>query len=216
MALMVQSQMVQSQMVTLQTVTSQPVTPQSPIPPAVCGTARRVGATAAGALVLACVTGITPLQTPPGAAVPRLDLTPYPAPAAGESRWVIQLPGVLPPAADGSLAADPREWRVELIVGRELAVDCNRQLLRGRIRSESVPGWGYTIQRVSGGEAAIATRMACPPDQPPQRAFVPLAGEPFLVPYNASLPIVIYAPRDLQVRWRVWKPESRQQNANRL
>jgi ecotin len=42
---------------------------------------------------------------------------------------------------------------------------------------------------------------------------VPLAGEPYLVPYNASLPIVVYAPRDLQVRWRLWKAESRLQNA---
>ncbi|MFN6134438.1 MAG: hypothetical protein ACK46L_16315, partial [Synechococcaceae cyanobacterium] len=35
------------------------------------------------------------LVLPPFArAVPRLDLNPYPAPTAGEQRWVIQLPGV--------------------------------------------------------------------------------------------------------------------------
>jgi ecotin len=79
-----------------------------------------------------------------------------------------------------------------------------------------VPGWGYTIHRVSGGGAAISTRMACPPDRSAGPAFVPLVGEPFLVPYSASLPIVIYAPRDLQVRWRIWKAESRQQEAQRL
>jgi ecotin len=152
---------------------------------------------------------------PAGRAVPRLDLKPYPAPAAGEVRWVIQLPGVLRPSPDPLLSPDPADWRVELIVGRELEVDCNRVLLRGRIRRESVPGWGYTIYRASGGELGPSTRMACPPDQPPRRAFVPLAGPPTVVPYNASLPIVIYAPKDLQVRWRLWKAETRQQEARR-
>ncbi|KMM16712.1 hypothetical protein SYNGFB01_09230 [Synechococcus sp. GFB01] len=148
-------------------------------------------------------------------AVPRLDLKPYPAPAAGEVRWVIQLPGVLRPSPDPLLSPSPADWRVELIVGRELEVDCNRVMLNGRIRRESLPGWGYAIYRVSGGELGPSTRMACPPEPPPRRAFVPLAGPPTVVPYNASLPIVIYAPKDLQVRWRLWKAETRQQEARR-
>jgi ecotin len=88
----------------------------------------------------------------PGQAVPRLDLKPYPAPGAGETRWVIQLPGVLRPSPDPALSADPADWRVELIVGKELEVDCNRHLLQGSITPESVPGWGYTVYRVRGGE----------------------------------------------------------------
>lgn len=152
----------------------------------------------------------------PAQAIPRLDLQPYPAPAPGESRWVIQLPGVLRPGNDLALSPNPAEWQVELIVGRPLEVDCNRTLLRGQIRAETVPGWGYAIYRASGGEVAATTRMACPPDQPRRRTFVPLAGPPTLVPYNASLPIVVYAPRALEVRWRLWKPERRQQTATRL
>ena len=152
----------------------------------------------------------------PGDAIPRLDLKPYPAPAPGESRWVIQLPGVLRPSSDPAISPNPADWRVELIVGRELELDCNPQILRGRIRAESVPGWGYRLYRVRGGELAASTRMACPPDQPKRRAFVPLAGQPTVVPYNASLPIVVYAPQDLQVRWRLWKAETRQREAGKL
>ncbi|MEX1323896.1 MAG: ecotin family protein [Synechococcaceae cyanobacterium] len=152
----------------------------------------------------------------PVRAIPRLDLKPYPAPAAGESRWVIQVPGVLRPSPDPAISSDPADWRVELIVGRELEVDCNRHLLQGRITPESVPGWGYTVYRVSGGERALSTLMACPPDQPPRRAFVPLAGEPTLVRYNASLPIVVYAPKDLEVRWRLWKGETDARQALKL
>jgi ecotin len=171
---------------------------------------------AAAARLAAALPLLTAVAAAPGRAIPRLDLKPYPAPGAGESRWVIQLPGVLRPGPDPAISSDPADWRVELIVGRELEVDCNRQLLQGRISPESVPGWGYTIYRVSGGERALATLMACPPDQPPRRAFVPLAGEPTLVRYNASLPIVIYAPEGLQVRWRLWKAETGQREALKL
>ena len=149
-------------------------------------------------------------------AIPRLDLKPYPAPAADQRRWVIQLPGVLKPSSDPAISANPADWRVELIVGRELEVDCNRQLLRGRIEAETIPGWGYRIFRVRGGDAVASTRMACPPDQPPRRQFVALGGEPTVVRYNASLPIVVYAPRDLKVRWRLWKAETGQQKAQQL
>jgi ecotin len=58
--------------------------------------------------------------------------------------------------------------------------------------------------------------MACPPDQATRRQFVALGGEPTVVRYNASLPIVVYAPRDLQVRWRLWKAETAQQQAQQL
>jgi ecotin len=37
-----------------------------------------------------------------------------------------------------------------------------------------------------------------------------------VVPYNVSLPIVIYAPEDVQVRWRLWKAEREQREAQRL
>lgn len=152
----------------------------------------------------------------PATAVPRLDLSPYPAPGPGESRWVIQLPGLLRPSPDPALSANPADWRVELIVGRELQVDCNGPRLRGRLRSERLPGSGTPIYRVSGGMPGPTTRMACPPERGPRRAFVPLPGAPTVVPYNATRPIVVYAPKDLQVRWRLWKAESRQQPAQKL
>ncbi|MCS5690895.1 ecotin family protein [Cyanobium sp. FGCU-6] len=156
------------------------------------------------------------LPLPRAAAVPRLDLARYPSPAAGERRWVIQLPGVLPPTRDPSLSPSPSDWRVELIVGREVEVDCNRHHFGGRLRPESLPGWGFTVYRVSDVGPMVSTRMACPPGEPKRRAFVPMGGKPFVVPYNASLPIVVYAPRDLEVRWRLWKAEKQQRPAQPL
>jgi ecotin len=109
------------------------------------------------------------------------------------------------PAAEDDL-------RVELVVGRTLLVDCNRHLLQGSVAEESVPGWGYPLYRVKGGSPLVSTRMACP-DQAPRKEFVRLAGPPRLVPVNSRLPIVVVAPKDLEVRWRLWRADPRQRPA---
>lgn len=171
--------------------------------------------------ILAAILVAAPLAAglvtaPPVAAIPRLDLSAYPAPAAGERRWVVQLPGVLPPTRDPALSSSPEDWRVELIVGRNLEVDCNRAVFSGRLRLQPVPGGDLSIVRVSGVTPVATTRMACPPGEAKRRAFVPMGSKPFVVPYNASRPIVLYAPDDLEVRWRLWKAERRQWPAREL
>ena len=140
-------------------------------------------------------------------AIPRLDLTPYPQPGRGERRWLIQPPGVLPPIADAGLSPHPSDWRLELIVGRELRVDCNGPRLSGRLQRVLLPGSRLPILRLIETGPPIYTRMACPADPPARRAFVAIGNEPFLLPYRVSPPIVIYAPSELQVRWRLWKAE---------
>jgi ecotin len=105
---------------------------------------------------------------------------------------------------------------VELIVGREVLVDCNRHFFSGRIASETLPGRGSKVYRVSKVGPMASTRMACPPGEPKRQAFVPMGGKPFVLPYNVSQPIVVYAPQDLEVRWRLWKAAREQRPAQRL
>jgi ecotin len=149
-------------------------------------------------------------------AIPRLDLAPYPRPAAGELRWVIQLPGVLPPTADPRLSSSPSDWRVQLIAGREVEADCNQQAFRGRFRASQVKALGVSVYRVSAVGPMVTTRMACPPGEAKRRVFVPMGSKPFVVPYDASRPIVVFTPKDLQLRWRLWKAERVQQTAQPL
>lgn len=168
---------------------------------------------------LACVAlaGLAPGLGVAAMATPPADLKPYPPAAAGERRWVIRLPQPPSdvPGSASSSAEDDRQ--VELIVGRQVEVDCNLHRLGGKIRSETVPGWGYPFHRVSGVGPMISTRRACPPGEPLRRQFVTIAGEqPFLVRFNPRLPIVVYAPQDLEVRWRLWKAEPRQRPATPL
>lgn len=143
----------------------------------------------------------------PSAAIPRLDLSGYPAPAAGERRWVIQLPGVLPPSHDPALASDPRDWRVQLVVAQMAQVDCNLFSFGARLRSWRPSPDGPEAYRVDNVSPLVSTRKACPAGQRPRQALVTMAGKPYVVPYNASRPIVVYAPAALELRWRLWKAE---------
>ncbi len=51
------------------------------------------------------------------------------------------------------------------------------------------------------------TLMAIDPKAPKENRFVPLGGEPYLIRYNSRLPIVVYAPEEVEVRYRVWSAE---------
>jgi ecotin len=148
----------------------------------------------------------------PAAAVPYLDLKPYPPAPTGQQRWVFQLNPLLRPSPDPGISGNPADWRVQLIVGREIEVDCNTHHYGGQLRRGSVPGWGYPVVRLDNAGPLVSTRRACP-DQAPERRFVSLAGEPFLLPYNVSLPVVVYLPDGFQVRWRLWKAESESREA---
>lgn len=36
------------------------------------------------------------------------------------------------------------------------------------------------------------------------REFVSLGGDPYLVRYNSKLPVVVYVPEGVEVRYRIW------------
>ncbi len=120
-------------------------------------------------------------------------LAPFPPARAGEIRYVIDLP----PRADEAL------HQVELIAGRTLAVDCNRHHLSGDWEEISIAGWGYTYQRLRQVGPLLSTRMACPPGST-QPTFVKIGGEARLVRYNSRLPLVIHAPAEVEIRYRIW------------
>ncbi|WP_415036010.1 serine protease inhibitor ecotin [Azonexus sp.] len=121
------------------------------------------------------------------------DLKPFPAPLAGEIRHVIELP----PLADEDLR------KVELIAGKTLEVDCNRHRLGGRWEEKTIEGWGYSYHRLDQVGPPMSTLMACP-DNSRRKAFVAVGGEPLLLRYNSKLPLVVYVPQDVEVRYRIW------------
>ena len=51
------------------------------------------------------------------------------------------------------------------------------------------------------------TLMAVDPNAPKVSRFVTLAGEPYLIRYNSRLPVVVYVPEGVEVRYRIWRAE---------
>lgn len=139
------------------------------------------------------------LATVAGAAMASEDLKPYPPADPGVQRWVIRLPAV--PA--------PEERRVEVIVGKTIEVDCNRHSFSTTVSRRIASGWGFPYYVVGALQGPAATRMACPPDFVNRQEFVRANVDALAtVPYNARLPIVVYAPVDAELRYRVWSAGS--------
>ena len=169
----------------------------------------------AGWLAVALAATGAAIAEQPVRAIPRLDLSGYPAPAPGLQRWVIQPSGLLPKSSDPLISANPHDWRVQLLVGKEVDLDCNNSWLSGpSLRMQRLPeASGKALFVVNGPLVVMKTRKACPPDQPRQRSFLSLGKQPYLVPYNPSWPIVVDLPKGAELRWRVWKAETRQLEA---
>jgi ecotin len=126
----------------------------------------------------------------------------FPAADEGMIRYVLQLPKL----------DEESDSRVELIVGRTVEVDAgNRYFFAGKIEEQTITGWGFPRYLVSKLGPMAGTLMAIDPNAPKVKRFVMLAGEPFFVRYNSRLPIVVYAPEGVDVRYRVWSaaPEAK-------
>ncbi|MNV20081.1 Ecotin precursor [compost metagenome] len=117
----------------------------------------------------------------------------FPAAAAGQTRHVITLPA----------QSDESALKVELILGKTQTVDCNRQVFGGRLETRTAEGWGYDYYVLPALGSAASTLMGCPPGSERQ-AFVTTQEQP-LIRYNSRLPVVVYAPSDVEVRYRVWR-----------
>ena len=121
------------------------------------------------------------------------DVAPYPEAEKGFTRQVIHLP----PQADESA------FKLEVLAGKTLQVDCNQQRLGGNLEEKTLEGWGYNYYRLDKVMGPASTLMACP-DNKKSEAFVPVIGDGFLLRYNSKLPVVVYAPKDVEVRYRIW------------
>lgn len=133
------------------------------------------------------------LLSPPGNAQDNLKA--FPPAGKGMVRHVLQLPE----------KTDEEAFKVELVVGKIVQTDArNRYFFGGRIEAETVKGWGFTFYMVRELGPMAGTLMAVDPNEPKVSRFITLGGEPFLVRYNSRLPIVVYAPEGVEVRYRIW------------
>jgi len=119
----------------------------------------------------------------------------FPEAGPGMSRFVIEL--------DHKERDEEQNFRVELIVGREMQTDgVNLLRLGSQIEALPLKGWGYTYYEVKAEETVLSTMMAAPEGAPKVNKFVTTA--PMLIRYNSRLPVVIYVPEGHELRYRIW------------
>ena len=130
------------------------------------------------------------------AAAAHPELKAFPPATEGMERFVI----VLPDRERGEEDA----FQVELVAGMTILTDgVNRMRLGTTLEPRPLQGWGYTYYQVSGSDVAMSTMMAPPEGAPRVEQFVP--GTPIQIRYNSRLPIVVYAPKGYEVRYRIWQ-----------
>lgn len=121
----------------------------------------------------------------------KMALGAFPTPEKGIVRYVIDLPAIV----------DEPAYKVEIIPGKIMKVDCNQHHLPGNLTENTAEGWGYSFFTITGEHNFVATtQMMCP--EPKVEKFVPM--ETKIIDYNSNLPIVVYVPKGYEVRYKIW------------
>lgn len=122
---------------------------------------------------------------------------PYPEPRPDQCRYVI----FLEPKGD---EVELNNYKVELMPGRMEKVDgANLHRLGGKIEAKTIEGWGYDYYEVKMGQMASTLMMPLGAAAELKPRFVPMYVDQ-LYRYNSKLPIVVYMPKDSELRYRIW------------
>ncbi|MFA0809620.1 ecotin family protein [Microbulbifer epialgicus] len=120
----------------------------------------------------------------------------FPAEVDGKRRHVIQLPKVV----------DESRFMVELVPGKSAIADCNLRSFSAPLQRQVLPGWSYPYYVLSELKPTPGTQKVCAPGSESRR-FISVRGEGLILPYNSSLPLVVYLPEGVQLKYRVWRAD---------
>lgn len=115
----------------------------------------------------------------------------FPAATRGYKRSIINLPP----------QKNEEDWKVEIYAGIMQEVDCNSYQMLGEFQEENLEGFGYTYYKVETEERTIGTLKACLDGKKTTKYIYMF---PKMVNYNSKMPIVIYAPEHVQIRYKVY------------
>ena len=119
----------------------------------------------------------------------------FPEAGTGMERFVLNLPE----------QNNESTFRVELIIGKNVFTDNeNNYFFNGTIEEGTVRGWGFTYYKLDSLGVMAGTMMAVNPNAPKTERFITLGGEPFLIQYNSKIPVVVYVPEGVVIKYRIW------------
>lgn len=153
---------------------------------------KKITTFAASLLAVAC------MSTSAAAAEQPLEkIAPFPKAEQGMKRQVIQLPQ----------QQDESALKVELMIGQTLEVDCNHHRLGGQLESKTLEGWGYDYYVFDKVTSPVSTMMACPDGKKEKQFVMAGLGDAGMLRYNSKLPIVVYTPANIDVKYRIWRAD---------
>ena len=130
----------------------------------------------------------------------------FPAAEEGMARFVIPVPK----------QDDEGAFKVELIIGKTVTTDAqNRYFFGGKLETETIAGWGFDRHILRKLGPMAGTLMAVDPNAPKVERFISVGGEPHLLRYNSRLPIVVYVPEGVEVRYRIWRADPKATTAGK-
>jgi ecotin len=125
----------------------------------------------------------------------------FPQPKEGSVRHVIEVPKT----------DNDYEYKVELMIGKSMLVDCNHRSLSGKIEDVTLKGWGYKYIEVKDIKNGPTTMMACRKAKTEKFIFI----RDTLRRYNSRSPIVVYVPKGYEVRYRIWSAGKKVEQAEK-
>ena len=102
--------------------------------------------------------------------------------------------------------------KLELLVGITKQVDCNTHTLIGNIKAQTLTSYGYNYYTVESDGTLASTNMLCL-NNTTTKKFIPLA--PYFTNYNSALPLVIYLPESMELKYRIWKANEKMYNTQK-
>ena len=123
-----------------------------------------------------------------------VDTSIFPAAKAGMTQHIFQ------PAA----VEDEQNYLIEVVAGQTLAKDCNTLMFGADFEEEDLEGWGYTYYEIEDVSEVASTMMGCPDAAKVDTFVAANMGHDALIRYNSRMPIVVYAPSNLTVGYRIW------------
>lgn len=94
--------------------------------------------------------------------------------------------------------------KIELLIGLYMKTGCTDFQLSGSFVKRTLYGWGYPYYELSKIKTPISMLAACL-DESRTQTFLRVANTDIVQPYNSDIPIVVYAPSGIEVKYLIWK-----------
>lgn len=115
------------------------------------------------------------------------------------------------------LDALPNEkiYKIEFYAVLSAEVDnCNKHYLLGDFEVKNLEGYGYPYYIFNSNSQIISTKLGCANDEKKLKSVN--SGKTEFVKYASLLPIVVYTPKNIDIRYKIWKQDPKELEARRF